>query len=233
MNPLGKITRRFWTDAERAELSRRYPDELTSAIAADLGRTERQVYYAAHKMGLKKSSEFLSSPESTQFKTGHAPTQFKPGLVPWNKGIAGSTGNHPNTKATQFKPGRKPEEARNYRPVGSVRVTRDGYLERKVTDGTSVYPARRWVAVHRLVWESVNGPVPKGWIVVFRQGMATTNSDPITIDRVEMITRAENMARNTIHARDEELRELSMLKRRLTRAVNKRIRHEEQAPRPE
>jgi len=47
-----------------------------------------------------------------------------------------------------------------------------------------------------------------------------------------MITRAENMARNTIHARDEELRELSMLKRRLTRAVNKRIRHEEQTPRP-
>ncbi len=227
------MTRRFWTDAERAEVIRRYPDELTSAIAADLGRTERQVYYAAHKMGLKKSPEFLSGPESTQFKTGHAPTQFKPGLVPWNKGIAGSTGNHPNTKATQFKPGRKPEEARNYRPVGSVRVTRDGYLERKVTDDTSVCPARRWVAVHRLVWESVNGPVPKGMIVVFRPGMATTDPDLITIDRVELITRAENMARNTIHARNEELRELSVLKRRLTRAVNKRIRHEEQASRPE
>lgn len=233
MNPLGKITRRFWTDAERAELSRRYPDELTSAIAADLGRTERQVYYAAHKMGLKKSPEFLASQASTQFMTGHVPTQFKPGMVPWNKGLPGSTGNHPNTQATQFKPGRRPEEARNYRPIGSVRVTRDGYPERKVSDDPGIYQARRWVAVHRLVWESVNGPVPKGWIVVFRQGMATTNSDLITIDRVEMITRAENMARNTIHARDEELRELSMLKRRLTRAVNKRIRHEEQAPRPE
>lgn len=227
------MTRRFWTDAERAELTRRYPNELTSVIARDLGRGVRAVYATASDMGLKKSPEFLASPASTQFRTGHAPTQFKPGLVPWNKGVAGSTGNHPNTQRTQFKPGRKPEEARNYRPVGSVRVTRDGYLERKVSDDRSVYPARRWVAVHRLVWEAVNGPVPDGRIVVFRPGMATTNPDLITIDRIELITRAENMARNTINARNEELRELSVLKRRLTRAVNKRIRHEEQTPRPE
>ena len=227
------MTRRPWTEAERAELIRRYPDELTSAIAADMGRTEQQVYYAAHKIGLKKSPEFLASPASTQFRTGHAPTQFKPGLVPWNKGLPGSTGTHPNTVRTQFKPGRRPEEAHNYRPVGSVRLTRDGYLERKVSDDPGVYPARRWIAVHRLVWEAENGPVPKGCVVVFRPGMRTTDPDLITIDRIEMITRAENMARNTIHARNEELRELSKLKYRLTRAVNKRIRHEEQAPGPE
>lgn len=227
------MTRRFWTDAERAEITRRYPHEKTESIATDMGRQIDSVYYIAHKMGLHKSPEFLASPESKQFRTGHAPTQFKPGLVPWNKGLPGSTGNHPNTQATQFKPGRRPEEARNYRPIGSVRVTRDGYLERKVSDDPGVYPARRWVAVHRLIWESVNGPAPKGWIVVFRPGMATADQDLITIDRVELITRAENMARNTIHARNEELRELSKLKSRLTRAVNKRIRHEEQAPRPE
>jgi hypothetical protein len=187
------VSRRPWTPEDRAELTRRYPNESTSVIARDLGRGVCAVYATASDMGLKKSPE----------------------------------------QATQFKPGRRPEEARNYRPVGSVRVTRDGYLERKVTDDTSVYPERRWVAVHRLVWESVNGPVPKGMIVVFRPGMATTDPDLITIDRVELITRAENMARNTIHARSEDLRELSMLKRRLTRAVNKRVRHEEQTPRPE
>lgn len=44
------MTRRLWTDTERAELSRRYPHELTSVIAADMGRTEHQVYYAAGKV---------------------------------------------------------------------------------------------------------------------------------------------------------------------------------------
>lgn len=223
------MTRRFWTDAERAELTRRYPNESTSVIARDLGRGVRAVYATASDMGLKKSPEFLSGPESTQFRTGHAPTQFKPGLVPWNKGIAGSTGHHPNTKATQFKPGRKPEEARNYRQIGSVRVTKYGHLERKVSDDPGVYPARRWVAVHRLAWEAVNGPVPKGRIVVFRPGMATTDPDLITIDRVEMITRAELMRRNTRHNLPPELNALISTKARLTRLITEREkRHEKQ-----
>ena len=223
------MTRRFWTDAERAELIRRYPDELTSAIAADMGRTEQQVYYAAHKMGLKKSPEFLASPASTQFRTGHAPTQFKPGLVPWNKGLPGSTGNHPNTRRTQFKPGRRPEEARNYQPIGSVRICKDGYLQRKITDDPALYPSRRWVAVHRLVWEAVNGPTPKGYVVVFKPGMASTDPDEITIDRVELITRAELMRRNTRHNLPPELNALISTKARLTRLITEREkRHEKQ-----
>jgi hypothetical protein len=227
------MTRRFWTEAEREEVRRRYPDEVTADIGRDINRSVGGIYDQANKMGLRKSPEFMSRVHGRVLIRAGAASRFSANHATWNKGIPGVTGNHPNTQRTQFKAGRRPEEARNYRPVGSVRVTRDGYLERKVTDDTSVYPARRWVAVHRLVWESVNGPVPKGWIVVFRQGMATTDPDLITIDRVELITRAENMARNTIHARNEELRELSVLKRRLTRAVNKRIRHEEQTPRPE
>lgn len=182
------MTRRFWADSERAELTRRYPNESTSVIARDLGRGVSAVYATASDMGLKKSPE----------------------------------------QATQFKPGRRPEEARNYRPIGSVRA-RGGYLERKVTDDTSVYPARRWVAVHRLVWESVNGPVPKGMIVVFRPGMATTDPDLITIDRVELISSAENMRRNTRHNLPPEINALIAVKARLTRVINERSKaHEKQ-----
>lgn len=226
------MSRRPWTPEALAEVCRRYPHERTADIARDLGRSIGSIHGQANMLGLKKSPEYMREIHGAHIADAGARYRFNAGTAAWNKGIPGSTGNHPNTKRTQFKPGRRPEEARNYQPIGTLRIL-DGYLQRKITDDPALYPSRRWVAVHRLVWESVNGPVPKGMIVVFRPGMATTDPDLITIDRVELITRAENMARNTIHARNEELRELSKLKYRLTRAVNKRINHEEQAPRPE
>ena len=43
-----------------------------------------------------------------------------------------STGFHPNTRATQFKKGSLPH---NTLPNGSLRITKDGYLERKHEKG--------------------------------------------------------------------------------------------------
>jgi len=64
--------------------------------------------------------------------------------------------------ATQFKKGDRLGAAQhNYVPIGSLRVSKDGYLERKVTDDPSFVPNRRWVSVHRLVWEAAHGPVPQ------------------------------------------------------------------------
>jgi hypothetical protein len=64
--------------------------------------------------------------------------------------------------ATRFKPGCLTGQARhNWVPVGTERLSDDGYLERKVSE--DAMPARRrWVLVHRLNWEAVHGPVPRG-----------------------------------------------------------------------
>lgn len=222
------MTRRFWTEAERDEVRRRYPHERTADIARDLNRSAGAVFGEAFSMGLHKTPEFMRTIHCAQLKQAGIGHRFHAAQTPWNKGIPGSTGNHPNTQRTQFKAGRRPEEARNYRPIGSLRIGKDGLLQRKITDDQSIYPSQRWRSVHRIVWEEVNGDVPRGHVVVFKPGMDTTDPELITIDRVELITRAELMRRNTRHNLPEEIKELVILKYRITRAINRRFKHEAQ-----
>jgi hypothetical protein len=224
----GNNTRRAWTDAERAILRRNYAHFPTAQIAAQLGRTLAQVYNQAAKLGLHKSAEYLASPAACRMRRGDldrlggAAHRFKPGHEPWNKGTHYTAGGR--SAETRFKPGRAPEQARNYRPIGSLRISKDGTLERKVTDDQAVVPARRWVGVHRLVWEQQHGPVPPGHAVAFRAGRRTTDPALITPDALELITRAELMARNTVHTLPKPLAQLVQLRGALKRQINRRQR---------
>lgn len=88
-------------------------------------------------------------------RTGH----FEKGDVPFNKGKPMPF--HPNSAATRFKPGcRGGRAAEIYKPIGTERLSKDGYLERKIHDGMPFQS--RWRAVHLLNWEAVNGPIPPG-----------------------------------------------------------------------
>ncbi len=99
-------------------------------------------------------------------RTGH----FPPGHVPFNKGKKGWQAGGRSVE-TQFQKGEMAGAAqRNYKPIGSTRISKDGYLERKVTDDPNLVPARRWVGEHRLVWEAANGTIPDGYVVVFLDG---------------------------------------------------------------
>ncbi len=218
--------RKPWTPREIALLRELYPDHTAASVALALGREIGPVYRKAHELGLSKSEAFRQSTASGRILRGRTDprmvaTQIKPGSEPWNKGVKGSTGLHENCRRTQFKKGRPAAEARNYVPIGSHRLSKDGYLEKKITDDPSVYPARRWIAVHRLVWERENGPIPKGRIVVYRPGMKTTVLEEITIDRLECISRAENAQRNHPRNRSPELAKLVQLKGAITRQVNR------------
>lgn len=217
--------RRYWTDAELRKLRELYPDLLAATVAREIGRPIKSVYAKAKELGLKKSAEFNASDMSRRIRRGRTnpamvATQFQKGLVPWNKGLPGVTGHHPNTCGTQFKP-RTPEECRNYVPVGSLRVNAGGHLERKVTDDRSLVPSRRWTPVYRLVWEKAHGLVPPDHIVVFRPGQRTAVLEEITLDRLECITRAENARRNHPRTKSPELAKLVQLKGAITRQVNR------------
>jgi hypothetical protein len=226
-NSLGSTTKRMpWSRADVAMLEREYPNALTRTLAEKMGRTERSVYQMAEKLGVKKSADYFASVDSGRIQRGRTDprmqaTQFKRGQKAWNEGMKGLCGTHENCRRTQFKAGRPASESANYQPIGSERISKDGYLERKVTDDPSILPARRWVGVHRIVWESANGAIPRGHVVVFRPGRKTADAALITVDSLECISRAELARRNHPVSRSPELAKLVQLKGAITRQINR------------
>ena len=223
---------KFWTPEQLTGLRHLYPHHTADVVARVVGRSMSSVYARAKLLGLAKSAEWLASDRSGRMQRGRTnpgtvSTQFRPGLTPWNKGLLGATGLHPNCRATQFQPGRLPQESRNYAPIGSLRLNADGHLERKVTDDRTLVPARRWQPVYRLAWEAEHGPIPAGHMVVFKPGMKTAELQLITTDRLECITRADNARRNHPRNKHPELARLVQLKGAITRQVN-RIQREAQ-----
>lgn len=91
--------------------------------------------------------------------------RFQKGQEPPNKGKKGICAA--GCEKTWFKKGHIPA---NYRPVGSERVNKDGYIEVKVAD------PNKWRLKHRVVWEAVNGKISKGYIIIFRDN-DKTNTD--------------------------------------------------------
>lgn len=222
--------RHVWTPAEERTLRRRYPDEPTETIAADLGLTVAQVYSKASRMVLRKSARYFERYPAGRI---NAPggrsigTRFKPGHEPWNRGKKGWKAGGRSAE-TRFKKGEMSGAAQhNYKPIGSHRISKVGYLERKVTDDHPV-PARRWVAVHRLVWEAAHGPIPSGHAVAFLPGQRTDQLEEITAERLELVTRAELMRRNTLHRYPKEIALAIQAMGALHREINRRQKASEQ-----
>jgi hypothetical protein len=217
--------RRFWTDEEIELLKATYPDQPSADIARALERDVQTIYHKAASLGLKKSDEYLASPAACRLRRGDnvgQNTRFSKGHTPFNKGVKGLTGNHPNTRKTQFTKG---TVSPNWRPVGSERVTRDGYIEVKIAEGMF-----QWRLKHRVVWEQANGPIPKGHAVVFRD-RDRTNCE---IENLMLVTRRFLMNQNTLHNYPEPLKGLIHQMAGFNRKLNKRKREhgKEQNSRP-
>lgn len=213
--------RHFWTLELEQRLRALYPDTRTEEVAAQLGLRLDQVQRKAFALGLHKDRALLADMARERSCAPNHPSQahrWKPGSEPWNKGVPGSTGHHPNTRATQFKPGKKPH---TWVPVGSFRL-KDG-LEIKYSDNPGS-PRARWKFYGRHLWEQANGPVPDGHLVVFKPGRASTDPNTITLDDVELITRRQIMQRNTLHRIPKQLAELVQLRGVLTRQINQRAK---------
>lgn len=99
------------------------------------------------------------------WKTGRTGC-FVNGQTPANKGKRcpeGQGGRHPNARRTQFRKGhgRSGVAVDLYKPIGTERISKDGYRERKIHDGMPLQS--RWRAIHLIEWEALNGPLPEGY----------------------------------------------------------------------
>ncbi len=113
-----------------------------------------------------------------KFKSGRD-SQFKPGHKTWNKDTKGLT----SANKTSFKKGNRPL---NWKPIGHIRTSRDGYIEIK-TKEPNVFELK-----HRVIWLEHNGPLPNNSIITFIDGDATN----CNIENLEMISRQEHVRRN-------------------------------------
>jgi HNH endonuclease len=228
--------KRLWNAADDKLLIARYPHESTATLARQLRRSLTAVYGRARLLGLSKSAEYMASPDACRLRRGDdvgAPFRFKKGHVPANKGLRRPGWGPGRMKETQFKPGQR---GSRWMPVGSTRVV-DGYLYTKVRDlrstkaGAGFVPwTRNWKVTHVLLWEKHHRRrVPRHHALAFRNGDRTD----IRLDNLELITRRDLMARNTVHNLPKPLAETIQLLGALTRQIRRRTRgHEEQDRRP-
>ena len=210
-----------WTQSEVDYLVKNYPNKVTSELCEHLGRTAKQIYNKANWLGLKKSEGMYAKITRQRWRDGVMTnclkSTFKKGMKPMNKGVPQSEWMSEsaikNTKKTRFKKGQLPH---NYKPVGSERICKDGYIEVKVSD------PNKWMHKHRVIWESANGKVPKGMMIKFKDG----NRENIVLDNLYLESRAKNMAENSIHRYPNEVLQLIKTTNKLERKIKS---YEEQA----
>lgn len=136
--------------------------------------------------------------------------KFRKGQIPHNKGKKMPKEVYEKVKHTMFAKGNVPP---NHRPVGSERISKDGYIEVKVAE------PNKWRLKQRVVYEETKGKIPEGCPIIFLDG----NKRNFDIDNLRCITRSELLYLNCNGLNNSnEITETGILMARLDRAKNKK-----------
>ena len=136
--------------------------------------------------------------------------KFRKGQAPHNKGKKMPKEVYEKVRHTMFAKGNVPP---NHRPVGSERISKDGYIEVKVAE------PNKWRLKQRVVYEEAKGKIPEGCTIIFLDG----NKQNCNIDNLRCITRSELLYLNCNGLNNSnEITETGILMARLDRAKNKK-----------
>lgn len=226
------MKRKIWSPGELSRLRDLYPIQPTSKVARLLRRSICSINSAATKLGLRKTEEYLKTPEACRWRM-ECPRpgvayQFPKGHVPANKGLRRKGWSPGRMKETQFRPGQRGgKAAQNWKPIGTVLTDSDGYQRIKVreavygTEATGFGNSSVWPQLHRHVWQQHHGPVPAGHVIAFKN----RKREDCAIGNLECIPRSALASRNNMWTNlPRELAEViqlaGVLKRKLREATS-------------
>jgi HNH endonuclease len=197
-------------------------------VSAIVGRTIHAVERKAHKLGLRKTAEYLASPDACRLRRGDQvgkAFRYPKGHVPANKGLRRPGWHVGRMRETQFKKGERTGAAQaKWCPVGTIKM-RDGFLMMKVKDehqdiaGKGAY-STNWMYVHKMVWESKRGMISRGHRIWWKDG----NHENCAIENLELLSGVEHMKRTTIQNWPAPLKQVAMLTGALKRKIKTQIR---------
>lgn len=202
------MKRRTLTPQQKNYLVENYPNKYAKEVADELGISLSCVYNNVYRLGIKKSPEWLRQElekQANRLTCDGVAHRFKKGHVPFNKGKNINDEWYQKIEGTMFKKGQRPA---NWKPDGSERIDKDGYIMLKVNG--------RFQLKHKYIWEQVNGPMPKGHAIVYKDG----NKLNVTIENLECISRIELMNRNTIHNYPSEIVGVMKILKNLKKKIN-------------
>lgn len=157
----------------------------------------------------KKSIKDLTKAFNAKFNMNKTAVQIKSALS--NRGIvAGRTG--------RFEKGNIPHNAM---PLGSERTSSShGYVFIKVAEKNPYSDAKtRYKYKHIHIWEQANGPVPEGYVVIFKDGDKKNflQDNLILVSRKELLVLNQNNYKSTPREIKPSVMRLSKLQAKIGR----------------
>ncbi|SDO95310.1 HNH endonuclease signature motif containing protein [Desulforhopalus singaporensis] len=141
-------------------------DELNRKFGLSLRLTQLVAFIKKHKI--------------TSGRTG----QYEKGCVSFNAGTKGLM----KKNSGSFQQGHRPK---NYKPLGHERTDKDGYVLVKVAECNPWnHTTSGWYRhKHVVIWEEVNGSVPNGYCVRFKDG----DRRNICLENLILVSRGEHV----------------------------------------
>lgn len=162
-----------WLTANRYELNNK---EVVKQFNQhfNLNLVQHQVTQACIRRGIK-----------------HKSGGFEKGHVTWNKGLNGVNG----TSSTTFKKG---QVTVNIMPIGTERLTKEGYIDIKIADPNV------WAPKHRHIWEQAHGKLNSSQIIVF----LSDDKEDFSLSNLALVNRSEMAALNRHEKFGQQLPEI-------------------------